>query len=222
MRRFLLFVLFMIAYTSALKAQSGEIVLGIKGGNYSLFGSFGAISVEAKYSAKNYFAVRGGVQYNSIGRTATEIRPQYFHDFNFGRLSGEVLFNYAYQSRMNSYVVGFGANLDIPYIWTTIGYYHRTLTMSSDKIAEPFNIYYEFGVRCLPKQKQWDLNLLLSNCRIFELERHYQPTWAAECWWYPNNKCGVQVGVNYKPAGIFNISSEYYSIYANIGVCYKW
>jgi hypothetical protein len=54
------------------------------------------------------------------------------------------------------------------------------------------------------------------------LERHYQPSFAVEVWWYPNEKWGVQLGANYKPAGMFNISSDYYQMYGNIGVCYKW
>ena len=97
-----------------------------------------------------------------------------------------------------------------------------SIRVDGEGICEPFNIYYELGICCIPKCKQWDLNLILTNSRHFEIERHYQPSFAIDTWWYPNDKFALQFGVNYKPAGIFNISSEFYQLYANIGVCYKW
>ena len=220
-RLLILCTLFFIGMGGAL-AQSGEVALGVKGGNSALFGSFAAISVEADCEVVEDFSLRGGAQYNTIGRTAAEIRPSYHHDFKFGRLSGEVLFNYTNQNRMNHYAIGCGISLDIPYLWVTLGYYHRTISLGRDKVNEPFNIYYELSVRCLPKIEQWDLNIIITNSEIFELERHYQPSFALEGWWYPLEKLGVQLGVNYKPAGMFNISSDYYQIYGNVGVCYRW
>ena len=223
MRMFaLLATLMVIVGIGSVKAQSGEVMLGIKGGDNGLFGAFSALSVEAKYVVKDHFALRGGVQYNTIKRTAAEVRPQYFHDFGFGCISGEVLFHYANQSHMNNYAIGGGAVLDIDYIMLTLGYYYRIMTKGVDKVCEPFNIYYEMIVRCLPKVEMWDLNVTLTNSRIFELERHYQPSVAIDGWWYPLNKLGLQLGVNYKPVGMFHISSDYYQIYANVGICYRW
>lgn len=204
------------------QAQSGEVILGVKGGHSGPFGPFAAVNVQAKYAAAKYFALRGGAQYNTIARATAEVRPQYFHDFDFGRVGAEILFNYTYQSHLSSYAVGCGATLDILHIWATLGYYLRTMTMASDKISEPFNIYYELGIRCLPKSEKWDLNVILTNSQLFELERHYQPSFAVEGWWYPLERLGVQAGVNYKPAGMFNITSDYYQFYANVGVCYRW
>ena len=222
MKRFYLLFLLLLTSSWALRAQSGEATLGVKGGNSAIFGSYAALYINADYEVADCFAVRGGAQYSTIGRTSAAIAPQYFHDFNFGRLSGEVIFNYSNQHSMHNYVIGGGISVDIRSLWATIGYYHRTITLGDNRINEPFNFYYELGVRCLPKLEQWDLNVLLSNCRMFELERHYQPSFAIEGWWYPLEQLGVQLGVNYKPAGLFNISSDYYQIYANIGVCYRW
>ena len=103
-----------------------------------------------------------------------------------------------------------------------MGYYSRAMMQGGDTINEQFNIYYELGIRCLPKLEKGDLNVIFTNSRIFELERHYQPSFAVEGWWYPTDKWGLQVGVNYKPAGMFNISSDFYQVYGNVGVCYKW
>lgn len=221
MRRTLVLFAALVAAGVAL-AQSGEVALGVKAGHNALCGGLAAVSVEAKYAAKTHFAIRGGVQYSTINRVLAEVRPQYYQNFEFGRLSGEVLFNYAYQSCMNSFAIGAGASLDMSPLWITLGYYHRTLKMGADIVAEPFNIYYELGVKCLPKRERWDLNVIVTNSRIFELERHYQPSFAVDGWWYPSAKLGVLVGANYKPAGMFHISSDYYQFYVNIGVCCRW
>lgn len=215
-------LLILLAGVGRMQAQSGDVAIGVKGGNSALFGAFGAVSAEAKYAAKDYFAIRGGAQYNTYGRVAAEVRPQYFHDLSFGRVSAELLCNYTNQGKQNNIAIGCGASLDVRYIWVTLGYYYRAMMQGGDTINEPFNIYYELGIRCLPKLEKGDLNVIFTNSRIFELERHYQPSFAVEGWWYPTDKWGLQVGVNYKPAGMFNISSDFYQVYGNVGVCYKW
>lgn len=223
MRRFVILIIAItLAITGKVEAQSGEAILTVKGGHNAPLGPFAAIAVQAKYVAAKHFALRAGAQYNTIARVTAEFRPQYFHDLSFGRVSAEILFNYTYQSHLNNYAIGCGATLDIPRLWVTLGYYHRTMAMNTDKLHEPFNLYYELGIRCLPKYKKWDLNVVFTNSQLFELERHYQPTLAVESWWYPLENLGVQLGVNYKPAGTFHLSSDYYQIYANVGVCYRW
>ena len=223
MKRFVLFtVLMAVVGIGSATAQNGEVILGVKAGDNGLFGAFSALSVEANYVVKDNFALRGGVQYNTIKRTAAEVRPQYYHDFDFGRISGEVLFNYTYQSHLNNYSMGCGAVLNTNCIRVAIGYYYRIMTKGVDRLCEPFNIYYELMVRTLPKADKWDLNITLTNSRFFELERHYQPSISIDGWWYPLKKLGLQLGANYKPAGMFHISSDYYQIYANVGVCYRW
>ena len=217
----LLLLVFGVGVGSA-RAQQGEVLLGVRGGDNALFGSFAALSVEAEYSWDRHFAVRGGVQYNTIERGAVELRPQYFYELNFGRIYAELLLNYSCQNSVNNYAVGGGAMLDSRWGWATLGYYYRIMTRGVDAIREQFNIYYELGVRCLPKLEMWDLNVIFSNSRFCELERHYQPSLLVEGWWYPLQQLGVQLGASYKSAGMFNLSSDYYQLYANVGVCYRW
>lgn len=222
MKRLLLLLIPFVTCTSMLSAQDTYTTFMVKGGHNALFGHYTALSADVGYEAERYFSIHGGAEYNTIDHVAVDFRPRYFHDFNFGRLNGELLLGYTYQSNMHNYVVGCGASLDVNRIWVTVGYYHRTITLGRDNINEPFNIYYELGIRCLRACERWDLNLILTNCRIFELERHYQPSYVLDAWWYPTDKLGVLLGGCFKPAGVFNISSEYFQVYANIGVCCKW
>ena len=66
------------------------------------------------------------------------------------------------------------------------------------------------------------MQLAITNCETFELERHYQPSFLAECRYYPGAKLGVTMSLGCKPAGMFNMSADYYQSFLKIGVCYRW
>ena len=223
MKKIILLLLFALGLGAGkAQAQQGEVLLGLRGGDNALLGAFGTLSIEVDYSFERCFSLRGGVLYNTIRRGVVELRPQYFYNLNFGRILAEFLLHYTHQNRVNNYAMGGGLALDVRRVWASLGYYYRVMTLGVDSVSEPFNIYYELGVRCLPKRESWDLNVILSNSRFFELERHYQPSLSVEAWWYPLSQLGVQVGAAYKPAGMFNLSSDYYQLCANVGVCYRW
>lgn len=222
MKRLSLLILLVASYVATAQGQGIDLTISGKGGNNTLYGYYGAVAAAVDYESDIHFAIRGGAQYSTIGRVAAECRPRYYHDFDFGRVSGEILLGYTYQSSLNNYMAGVGASLDIECIWLTLGYYLRTMTMGADYIFEPFNIYYELGIRCLHKVEKWDLNITFTNSQLFEIERHYQPSFALDAWWYPVERLGLQLGLNYKPAGMFNISSDYYQLYGNVGVCVRW
>ena len=69
---------------------------------------------------------------------------------------------------------------------------------------------------------KWDLFLSITNNELFELERHFQPSFIAECFYYPTQKIGVPFGLGCKPAGMFNMSADYYQSYLKTGLCYRW
>ncbi len=202
-------------------AQQREFSLGAEVGHNVVFGTYSALSATAGY-AHNNWGVRGGGEYNTIGRIATELRPSLHRDYPFGRLSGELLLHYTQQSRVANYAFGAGATLDRKSLWATLGYYHRTIAMGGESLREPFNIYYEAGFRCLPESERWRLNVIFTNSRIYKLERHYQPTYIVEGGWSPSDRLGIDLSINYKPAGMFNMSSNYYQFFTQIGVCYRW
>ena len=128
----------------------------------------------------------------------------------------------SWKNDINNYVLGGCVGIDVRNLWIKAGYYHRTLVSGSNKLAEPFNIYYSFGVSCLPKVEDWDLEVEFTNGRLFDLDRHYLPSLAVDGWWYRSDKVGVNLGVCYTPTGVFHISSDFYRLYTTLGVCYRW
>ena len=205
-----------------LKAQNNELQVGLRAGHYAVFGNFTAVSLETTQVLFDDFSINGGIQYNTIGKTALEARPAYSIDFDWGCLSTEVLMVYTNLTSINNFAAGAGAFMDFGRLEAKLGYYYRLYGGQGGWAAEPFNIYYELLVNMLQKIKNWDMRLTITNNEMFELERHYQPSFSVECFYYPIEKLGISFGMGCKPAGIFNISANYYQSYLKAGVCYRW
>ena len=206
----------------ASKAQDGEVWLGLRTGHNTVSGSFAAISIETDYRLEKHFSIEGGAQYNTIGKTSVEARPAYFQDMGWGVISAEALLHYTNMLSINNFCGGAGVDISARWVFGKLGYYYRIYGGDGGRIKEPFNIFYRFGINCLPDIKDWDLKLIATNCESFELERHYQPSFIVQGWYYPKDFLGITLGVNYKPAGTFHLSSDYYQLYAKAGICYRW
>lgn len=215
------FLLLLIS-TTTLRAQEGKALLGIRAGHSAPFGGFAAASLEAEHSFERYFSVSGGALFNTIGKTAVELRPSYFHDLECGRLTAEILIHSTNLSSFTNIAFGSGVGLKGKWADIKLGYYYRLYGNSRGWLKEPFNIYYELGINCLPMSEKWDLRLTITNNEIFELERHYQPSYIIQGWYYPGERIGVTLGLNYKPAGTFHASTDYYQLHSKAGICYRW
>lgn len=206
----------------SLKAQNAQFALGVRTGYYAAFGGFAAVSLETDAVISKEFEIGGGVQYNTIGKSTVEVRPAYYHNFAWGKLSAEILFNYANLSSINNFAVGAGVGLSSKWIDGKLGYYYRLYGGKSGHIYEPFNVYYELQANLLSKIESWDLHLIITNNEIFELERHYQPSFLVQCRYNHGKHLGVNFGVGCKPSGLFNITVGHYQSFVKLGVCYRW
>lgn len=205
-----------------LDAQNDELAARLQAGHNAAFGGYAAISIETVQNLCNNVSVNGGVQYNTIGKTAIEFRPAYHIFFDWGKLSPEALAIYTRLTSVNSFAVGAGARVDSRTISGRIGYYYHLFGGNGRTIIEPFNIYYELRVHFLKKFEMCNLDLVITNCEMFELERHFQPSFIAEACYYPKSNFGISFGLGCKPAGMFNMSADYYQSYLKTGVCYRW
>lgn len=220
-KRHLLLAL-LLTLSSLLNAQNSSIEVGTRGGNNATFGNFGALSLVAQHNFADNFTLKGGILSTTYERFSAEVRPSYHHNLPFGTLHFEALLHYTDQSNMGNFALGGGVGIRTNRLWAKVGYYHRTLQSGGERLAEPFNLYYEFGVNLLPSRPDWDLMVVLSNSHFLDLERHYIPSLTVDGWWYPSQKWGIRLGAHYTPTGVFFISSDYYQLLANIGVCYRW
>lgn len=195
----------------------------IRAGHNSLNGNIFTIASDADYSMDRIFAIRLGEEYDFDDESTTDIRPAIFYDFSFGRLSAEFLLNLYFDSNISGIGLGGGIIFDSKYVWLNVGYYHQTYITKDDKTAkEPFNIYYEGGVRCLAAVESWDLDLVITNSRICNLERHYHPSIILNGRWWLMDDFAIEIGVEYKPSGLFNIANDYNQIIGLIGASFKW
>ena len=220
--RNILAMLFMISSPIILNGQVHEVSAGLRAGHNAMFGGFAAISLETAQTICTDFSLSGGIQYNTIGKTSLELHPGYEWQFDWGKLRSEVLAAYSHLCSINTFAAGAGAHFDFDPISARIGYYYRIYGGQGSKISEPFTVYYEFCVHFLRKIEKWFLDLKITNCEIFELERHYQPSYIADAAYYPTSRMGICFGIGCKPAGSFNMSADYYQSFLKTGICYRW
>lgn len=220
-RHILLFCI-LTAVSLPLKAQDDFLKLGLRTGHNTVFGGFAAVSLESTCALCDDFSLNGGLKYNTTGKTDIAARPSYFHDFTWGRISAEVLLNYTRLASVNGMAVGGGAGISGKWIGFRLGYFYRLYGSKAGMIEEPFNIYYELRANLLPMTDKWDLQLMITNCEIFEIERHFQPTFMAEGTYSFKDHLGVSLGIGCKPAGMFNMSADYYESFLNFGFIYRW
>lgn len=213
-----------IFYISGTFGQNGNLGLEGRWGNNVYFGQWGSASITAEHTLRRYLSLRGGIQYISFPSLGADFRPAFFHDFRFARLLVEALFEYRRQSSTDNFCAGISAGLKMPYLWFMLGYYHRTIRAVGykDKIVEPVNLLYEIGVSIIPKIRNWDIEASISNSELLALERAYQPTVSLKGVWYPSSRTGIWLGIGYKPAGVFNLSHNYYQSFLKLGVQYRW
>ena len=219
-------ILTLITATTATFAQEhaddDKIMIGIRAGHNASFGSFSAFSLETEQNFDSNLQLSGGIQYNTIGRTALEARPAYTVKFDWGNISAETLFIYRNQTSVNSFVTGAGAGISSKWINVKAGYYYHIYRHAGESIKEPFNIFYEMSVNLLATVDSWNLQLRITNSERFELERHYQPSFIAQCSHDLNDSLSLSMGIGCKPAGMFHLSADYYQSFLNLGICYKW
>lgn len=215
-------ILLLASSSLILKAQDDVLAVGLRTGHNVAFGHFAAVSLETMQTFLEDFSVSGGVQYSTIGKVAIEACSAYIMDFDWGCLSPEVMMAYTSLMPITNFAVGAGVSVDFKRVKTTLGYYYRHYGIPGYRIIEPFNVYYECSVQFLQKIKDWDLQFSVTNNEIFELERHFQPSFILQCFYYPVHKLGISLGIGCKPAGMFNMSADYYQSYLKAGVCYRW
>ena len=220
--RHILLIIILAIHTSVMNAEDNELMIRLRTGHNATFGGFAAVSLETFHNFDDRFQLSVGTQYNTIGRTALEVRPAYSFDYSWGRISAEVLLSYSGLTSVTSFAAGTGAGFAGRHVTVRLGYYYRHYGHSGVSVKEPFNVFYEMRGHLLAMLEKWDLDLMVTNDETFELERHYQPSFIAECRHYPRPGLGIVFGLGCKPAGIFNISADNYQSFLNLGVCYRW
>lgn len=205
-------------------ARSGTARLDAVAGDNTVFGTFGGTQVSASHSCDRYFQVRGALRYYSFPSWTSDIRPGYFHDFRFGRISAEAdLVVNSHSSTMNV-CAGFSAAMHLRWFRMRLGYYYRRLSPVGlpGSLTEPCNLMYEFAADCLGRVDRWDLLVSVSNCGLGEMERVYYPTFSVDVGYRPHERIGLCLTLASRRAGMFNIAATHHQSSLSLGVKYIW
>ncbi len=222
MKRILLLFLVVLLPPLVRAEDRGGVRLDGHMGLNQTFGLYGGASVSSSFDACGFLEFDSALRYSSFGRTALDIRPSWFRDLPFGRLSAGVLAHYANQNRTDDFCFGAGAGLELRWFRADLGYYYRVMSAGGGRVAEPLNLYYEFAFSCLPEVEKWDLHAILSNCRPAQLERLHQPCIVLEGVFYPSSDIGIILSADYRRTGILHVSSTFYQFYGSLGIMLRW
>ena len=107
--RIILIIVLLTACVTGLKAQNDQLSLGLRTGHNAVFGGFAAVSLQGHHDFSCNTFLDAGVQYNTIGRTAAEARSAFFRDYDWGRISAEIILSYTGLSSVSSFAAGAGA-----------------------------------------------------------------------------------------------------------------
>ena len=99
-----LLILLLASHSVSMNAHDDEITVKIRTGHNASFGGFGAFSLETVQNFGRGFMLNGGIQYNTIGRTALEARPSWSVNYNWGVVSAEALLTYRHLVSANRQV----------------------------------------------------------------------------------------------------------------------
>lgn len=203
-------------------AQERSISVGARGGYNLALGGYTAISLEGDYDLTEHWTVSGGALWSTIGRTAVELRRTYKLPTEWGSVELGSILHYSRLAAYNNLAAGVGVGLSSSVVFGRFGYYYRAFGAEGGHISEPFNLFYELGFHLLPKVERCDLQLIFTNCELLELERHYQPSWILRSRWSLSERLGLVVEGNYKSAGMFHMSTNFYQLSIKAGLCYNW
>lgn len=223
MKKIILLLLVALLPPLVIAQERGDVRLDGHMGFNQTSGMYGGASVSSSFDSFGFLEFDSALRYSSFNRVALDIRPSWFRDFPFGRLTAGALMHYTRQNHTDDLCFGAGAGLELRWFRIDLGYYYRVM-MAGDggSITEPLNLYYELAFSCLPDVEKWDLNAIISNCRPAQLERLHQPCLALEGIYYPSPCIGLVLSADYRRTGILHVSSSFYQFYGSLGVKYRW
>ena len=91
---------------------------------------------------------------------------------------------------------------------------------SKNIVFEPFNLQYDIGVSVFPQLKKWNLRFGISNYDDFLFERAEVFIFSIKGDYRFSEKWGIFCKANFRPAGNFHMSANYYSFYFQTG--FRW
>lgn len=213
----------MLLCIHAVRGQGGVALEGSWGYN-THFGQWGAAAVSARHAMPRHFQIRGGVRIISYPAFAADLRPAYFHELNCGRITAGPVVSWLHQSGTDNICAGIGAGMQMRHWSFSLGWYHRTIRAAGYRrgLTEPSNLLYEIAANVMPPEHRWNILAAITNSALTAVERAYQPTVALTGVWHPSTHTGIWLRAEYKPAGVFNMSHNYYQSSLNLGFEYAW
>ena len=139
-------------------------------------------------------------------------------------LKNRIIFRAVARSGMYDLSAGLSLGYDWDYVEAEFGMFSRfvdtfgrDIHSTDETLCEPFNLLYRIEGRLRPKTSRWNAVLSVSNADLFQLERMWQPIFSLGGRYSITERVGLRLDAVLKPAGMFHLNAEFYSIAVRAG-----
>lgn len=194
---------------------------GVYGYNYT-WESHGGVDISCNFPVIKYFELGGSLEYLSpkvVDATAV-LRPQY--PLGKGKFFIDAMFQYRgfFHYKTNEYVFAGAAGYKRPYFKVMLGAFGRTMQdcgTHGDFVAETVNLMYHASFTVRPESSRWNVGGAVANFNLYEFERMWYPMFFINGHYDFDGHFGIIAEVQYKPAGMFHLTNQFYGITVRVG-----
>lgn len=186
-----------------------------------------------EYTPAKWVTTYLGFKVNTDSRYALNARADFKYHLNTGYksyigLKNQYLYNISAGSNLHDMVIMLAAAYSHPYVDVAIGANARLMTpikmynsVARTSIWEP-GLVYDIEARIFPLKHVWNIGAQITNMRMYEIERMYQPNFILKgnyrIMGEGSDDLNLKLTAGFQPAGMMNVAVSYYSFFFNVGI----
>lgn len=196
-----------------------------------VLGHSGNFDLQTTVPVNRHFEFDAALQASTRNSYAAALNMRPLFPLSVGELylENRLLYRFMASSHQYDFNAALSAGYRMDYVDVRIGCFgrvmgdHRRNPHSADEpVIEPFNLLYRVEAFVRPQTSFWNLSFAAGNIDDYQMERMWQPMFAANFRYNPIENLSVLGGVECKPTGMFHLNAQFYALYTRIGIAYRF
>ena len=189
------------------------------------------LDVQALMPINTHFEMEGKIQLSTAGvySGALQLRPKFELPVGELFIETDLYARIIGRNQVTDYTAAVGLGYRMDYVSITLGSYSRVMSdwnrdwhTTDTYLVEPFNLLYRLEVFCRPQNNPWNLSFVFSDVDDYQMERMWQPLFAANAYYDVVDHWRLNFGLQCKPTGMFHLDASFYGITFRAGFTYKF
>lgn len=185
------------------------------------------------YTPQRWVTTYLGFKVSTDSRYALNARADFKYHLNTGYSSffairNQYLYNISAAGNMHDMAISLAAAYSHPYVDVAVGANARMMTpikmhanTPRSSIWEP-GLVYDIEARIFPIKSVWNIGAQITNMRMYEIERMYQPNFILKGNYRitgeGSDNLNLKLMAGFQPVGLMHIATLYYSFFFNVGI----